>query len=79
MLFPEIWGIPDRCFVGMKEASSEESLTIPNEAETSRICRSLGPVSLDALGETNAPKVHRRCILFFREEQGSPLGVSCEL
>ena len=40
----------------------------------SRFCRSLGPVSLQALEGTNAPKAHRRCILFLREERDSPLG-----
>lgn len=57
----------------MKEASSEESFTTPNETRMARFCRPLGPVSLEALEETNAPKCVGDASYLSEKSQTAPL------
>lgn len=44
--FPETSGVPDRCFAWTEQTPSKESLTIASANEMSRICKSLGLVTL---------------------------------
>lgn len=44
---PGTSGIPDIYFTWVEETFSEEWVTVANEAEILRICKSLGPISLE--------------------------------